>query len=394
MKSNREILIEKLESQDLLDGRYEQLRCVSFPDGRKRGAFSLVFRALDRLEQKPVAIKFFDPASEIMRDTYRLRAFAREPVILQQLLGNKRCLQLVAGLKIYNLEFPSQDGTAIAAIACQYFVVDYLPEELDLFFEQQHEFSAEEKLLLFNEIVLAVEALHVHEVFHRDIKADNLRAYEDALKRIVVAVDLGTAALCDSSHIVDSSDYPQPVGHINYSSPEARCGLAIDRRIGRYSDIYALGCLLYELFNKDLFAVQIHKDMHYRAALGALIVTLLMHNTLDEKIEAWKTNICGLRPSITPVSVTIDGHSVPPEIEVPLNELLLRLTTFDFQQRISNLQEVRERVWNMIRTGRNSRARQKAIALKRLRRENSLRKIRHREQRLAEYLSKARHLLC
>jgi len=394
MKSQRDILIEELEKLDVLDGRYEQLRCVSFSNGEKRGAFSLVFRAIDRLEGKPVAIKFFDPAPKFMRDTYRLNAFAREPEILQRLLGEKRCLQLVAGMKTYLLNIPTQDGAAIATFACDYFSVDWIPQELDVIFERQHEITAEKKLLLFNEIVLAVETLHRHEVFHRDIKVDNLRSYEDALKLVVIAIDLGTAALCDSAPIADNSDYPQPVGHIKYSSPEACCGLAIDREIGRFTDIYALGCLLFELFNKDLFAAQVHKDIHFRTALGALIVTLIMHKSLKQKIDAWKENICILRPSIAPVQVTIDGHSVPPEIQVSIDALLNELTAFDYQQRIQDLETVRERIWSMIRVIRNRKAHQRAIELKKRYRENRMRKIQLREQRLAEYLSNSRRLLC
>lgn len=394
MKSQRELLIEELVNLSVLDGRYEQLCCVSSPDSNKRGAFSLVFRAFDRLEGKLVAIKFFDPSSDFMRDTYRLNAFAREPEILQQLLGKRRCLQLVAGMKTYFLKIPTQNGTAIATFACDYFVADWIPNEIDSFFECQHEVSAEEKLLLFNEIVLAVEGLHRHEVFHRDIKANNLRSYEDALKRVVIAIDLGTAALCDTAPITDTSEYPQPIGHKQYSSPEAYCGLAIDREIGRYTDVYALGCLLFELFNKELFAAQLHKDMHFIQALGALSVILNMHASLAQKVNAWKQNACILRTSIMPVKIASDGHSVPPEIQDRLNSLLVDLTAFDYQQRVLNLEDVRERLWSMIRVVRNRQAQQRALELKRLYRENRIRKIKQREQRLTERLTNSRRLLC
>jgi len=396
MKSNREILIERLEQLGLLDGRYENLRCVNFnaASGQKRGNFSLVFRADDRLTGHAVAIKFFDPDPQFFLDPYRRDAFAREPEIVRALLGKKRCLQLVAGLKTFNLDIPAPGNGGTATLPCQYFVIEWLPSAIDEFFERQHEFNAIDKLLLFIDIVMAVEALHVHEVFHRDVKVDNLRAYQDALKRIVVAIDLGTAARFDSVNIGLAQQYAIPVGHLRYSAPEAWCGLSGHRRVAHHTDVYALGCLLYELFNKDLFDTQVHRDRNYKIALAVLSFELARHDKVEAKLQAWRDTIRALRPSIASIPATTPGHSVPAAIQDQLNQLVCSLTRFDFDQRPSDLEAVRERIWSMIRLMENQTSERRAIMLRRLYRQRRIEKIRRREQKLREFLSKSRGILC
>lgn len=54
-------LIDHLESRDLLQGRFTNLKCVNIGDGKRRGNFSIILVAKDILEDELVAIKFFDP---------------------------------------------------------------------------------------------------------------------------------------------------------------------------------------------------------------------------------------------------------------------------------------------------------------------------------------------
>jgi serine/threonine protein kinase len=250
--SNRQILVQELESLALLDGRYEAIKWVNPPSasGQKRGCFSLVFRAYDRLDGKNVALKFFDIDPANMMQIYRRQAFAREHDILTTLMNRERCIQLCSAMSVYNLSILGPTGTTLT-IPCEYFAIEWIDDEIDEFFERQDAFDAKDKLRLMNEIILAVQALHRHEVFHRDIKPDNLRSYEDGVKRLVVAIDLGTAALYSSQPI--QNVYTAPVGAGAYAPPEAFCHFAGEREVAPLADNYALGCLLFELFNLDYF---------------------------------------------------------------------------------------------------------------------------------------------
>src|ERR1700685_1037236 len=94
---NNLLLIKTLEALPLLDGRFANLKVVNcnVATGEKRGCFSIVFRADDTIEGKPVALKFFDLNPSAISDVYRRTAFERESKILQTLQTRERCLQLV-----------------------------------------------------------------------------------------------------------------------------------------------------------------------------------------------------------------------------------------------------------------------------------------------------------
>ena len=94
----------------------------------------------------------------------------------------------MSGFKTYMLKAGGFD------IPCQYFAVQWLDEEIDHYFELQDSIVAEVKLQLFHDILLGVEALHGKEVSHRDLKKDNLRSIVEESARLVIAIDLGTAA--------------------------------------------------------------------------------------------------------------------------------------------------------------------------------------------------------
>lgn len=175
------ILITTLQGLQLLDGRFSTIRCVNVhPDkAEKRGCFSLVFSARDTTSGKQVALKFLDPDPRVTANLYRGMAFERESAILNHLLNSQRCLQLVQELKFFDIDLPLANGET-AKVLCKYFAVEWLDQEIDDFFLSTGHGSIE-KLRVFNNIILAVAALHRREVFHRDLKADNLRMSTEAL---------------------------------------------------------------------------------------------------------------------------------------------------------------------------------------------------------------------
>lgn len=377
MHPNSIFLIETLEALPLLDGRYEHIKAMSVnrSNGERRGCFSLVFQAFDILEQKLVALKFYDIAPANLNRTYRIKAFQREHSVLGVLMNNERCLQLASALKTFDLPIERD-----MSIPCEYFAVEWVDDQIDHYFLEQQTFGTVEKLHLFNEIVLAVEALHRYSVFHRDVKPDNLRAYTKALKRIVIAIDFGTAALCDSTSILD--EYQHQVGACEYSPPEARCFFAGDREIAPYSDIYALGCLLYELFNYDLFfTAQRSTNTNFDFFLAAMYGKINYGTTPEQRLSIWKQEIDKICKSIVPPAIDGCGSSVPEGIVGLLSPVLKSLTHPDFRRR-PKLEWVRQRIWAAIRTIENEKEYKLRLAQARERRRKRIEKIKHREARL------------
>ncbi|MBH9680766.1 protein kinase family protein [Burkholderia cepacia] len=349
LHQNSQLLVNHLEALPLLEGRFEQLKLVNFDsvNDKKRGCFSLVFRAIDRITGNPVALKFFDLDPQWFHNPYRRSGFVREHQLLETLLTKGRCLQLVAGLSTYELPTGGPNGFMVP---CQYFATEWLDVGIDDYFlTSKH--SAVKRLFLLLDVILAVEALHRNEIFHRDLKADNLRAAAD---RVVVAIDLGTAARFDSGPILPA--YGGSVGAPAYAPMEARAGLAGNRTLAKFSDIYAIGCLLFELFNPDYFYARlVSKNPQYEMNLMAM--GMLVNGVTDEnaQVKAWDDALDKHALGVTTIEIDSAGSDVPAGIAPMLNQLLATFTHVDYRRRPQTLDAARKRIQAAIKVLENQK---------------------------------------
>lgn len=365
LSQNSQLLVDTLQATPLLDGRFEKIKLVNYNsfNSEKRGCFSLVFSAHDIIDDVQVALKFYDIHPELMNNDYRRACFRREYDILQVLMNKSRCLQLASALSTYFLVIPISSANN-PTIPCEYFAVEWIENDVDDYFLRQENFDSLDKLLLFNDLTLAVEALHRHEVFHRDLKRDNLRQYHDALKRIVVAIDLGTAARFSSGPV--QQQYQHPAGATAYAAPEAICGLAGHRKLAPYTDCYALGCMLYELFNRDIFfRALLAKNPRYQSVLTLMGMELQGIPDDAGKLNAWRRALGKFSSGIEPVNIDGPGSSAPPGIATMLNSVLRSLTHVDFSNRPINLEWVRVRIGASIKVLKNEKLYQQRLKLSR-----------------------------
>lgn len=111
MSDNKSALISAFEKTATIGGRYTNLYCVNFRPGdirQERGGYSLVFRADDFVSGRRVAIKTMDP--DHISDLYRMDCFAREPEIISGLGNHHRCLRLIEGRKIFDIDLSTETG--------------------------------------------------------------------------------------------------------------------------------------------------------------------------------------------------------------------------------------------------------------------------------------------
>ncbi|MCX5198907.1 serine/threonine-protein kinase [Streptomyces sp. NBC_00249] len=151
------------------------------------------------------------------------------------------------------------------------------------------------------QLCAVLSAVHAVPIVHRDLKPRNVMVRPDGT---VLVLDLGVASVMDTDTTRLTST-GSPIGSPAYMAPEQAMGGAV----GPYTDLYALGVLLYELLSGNVpFAGS--------TALGVL------HRHLYEP----PAPVRPLRPE------------VPQELEA----LMLRLLAKDPQDRPGSAQEVYE----------------------------------------------------
>ena len=325
-------LIEQVESTELLAERFKNLRCVNInEDGVRHGVLSIVFCADDILEDRKVAVKFFDP--DRLGDKYRLAAFEREPELVSRVSHKDRCLSLVSGVGAFDLSFKGMAERELF-IKMPYFVTDWIEYDIEDQFDRQTEFSPREKLSLFRHILLSVFSVHRESIFHRDIKKDNLRRQGLNDSDPVILIDFGTAARLESEKIQEN--YEGSVGASGYSAPEALAGLAAVRSIAHLTDIYAMGCLLFELFNLDYFYTLMNKNLQFRKSLIVLNLSISREKNEGEKLAVWNSLVNKFKIGLEPPTILQEGNSCPPSISRILERLHRSMTQFDFNDRNSD----------------------------------------------------------
>jgi len=199
------------------------------------GGMGEVYRATDTNLRRPVAVKVL-PAS-VSRDPGRLARFRREAQVLATLDHPQ-----VA--HVYGLE--TSDG--VTAIVMELVEGETLDERI-----ARGALPFADALAIARQIAEALEAAHARGIVHRDLKPANIKLRPDGRVKVL---DFGLAKALDSA--ADSDDDSQGptaapdltasgviVGTAPYMSPEQARGALVDRR----TDVWAFGCVLYEMLS-------------------------------------------------------------------------------------------------------------------------------------------------
>jgi serine/threonine protein kinase/dipeptidyl aminopeptidase/acylaminoacyl peptidase len=209
-------------------GPYEILSAIG------AGGMGEVYRAQDTKLGRDVAIKVLPEA--FAHDAERLSRFQREAKMLASL--NHPNIATIHGLEQSN-------GT-------QYLVMELVSgETLAERIKREGALPVEEALAICKQIAEALEAAHEKGIIHRDLKPANVKVTPEGKVKVL---DFGLAkAFAGDALGGDPSESPTLsraatlqgvlLGTAAYMSPEQARGKAVDKR----TDIWAFGCVLYEL---------------------------------------------------------------------------------------------------------------------------------------------------
>ncbi|MFF1447700.1 protein kinase [Streptomyces sp. NPDC058274] len=202
------------------DGRYRLTRRLG------RGGMAEVFAAEDVRLGRTVAVKLL--RSDLAEDPVSKARFTREA-------------QSVAGLNHHAVVAVYDSGEDVVG----HGVVPYIVMEIveghtirDLLLNAEAP-GPEQALIIVSGVLEALAYSHQHGIVHRDIKPANVIITDTGAVKVM---DFGIARALHGAQST-MTQTGMVMGTPQYLSPEQALGKAVDHR----SDLYATGCLLYEL---------------------------------------------------------------------------------------------------------------------------------------------------
>ena len=202
------------------------------------GGMGEVYRARDTKLGRDVALKILPPA--FAADADRVARFEREARLLASL--NHPHIGAIYGF---------EDAGNVPALVLELVEGDTLDDRV-----RRGPLPLSEALAVAQQIADALDAAHGSGIIHRDLKPSNVKITPDG---VVKVLDFGLAkALAAEGSAPDLSKSPTMtaggtnvgviLGTAAYMSPEQARGKALDKR----TDIWAFGCVLYEMLTGRL----------------------------------------------------------------------------------------------------------------------------------------------
>jgi Tol biopolymer transport system component len=199
------------------------------------GGMGQVYRARDTKLDRDVALKVLPDS--FVHDPDRLARFQREAKVLASL--NHPNIAHIHGL---------EESNGVQALVMELVEGEDLAQRLT-----RGAIPIDEALPIARQIAEALEAAHEQGIIHRDLKPANIKVKPDGTVKVL---DFGLAKALDplpsSADVSQSPTITSPamtqlgmiLGTAAYMSPEQARGRPLDKR----TDIWAFGCVLYEMF--------------------------------------------------------------------------------------------------------------------------------------------------
>ena len=199
-------------------GRYQILEEIA------SGSQGLVYRAFDPQTNQIIALKVLH--SSLTSDRTYLERFHREARIAAS-INNPNVVRI--------FEVGEDNG--------QHFIsMEFVPENLARIIESSGLLPIERAARFAIQIAQGLDAAHRRGIVHRDVKPQNVLIGPDGIAKVT---DFGIARAEALSTMTATG---MIMGTPHYMSPEQAQGERVDVR----SDVYSLGCVLYQMLAGDV----------------------------------------------------------------------------------------------------------------------------------------------
>lgn len=201
----------------------ESIKRYRFIEILGRGGMGIVYKVFDSVLSRTVALKILNISKDISDSI--LKRFLREAKITAK-LSHPHIVTLYEVNHQEDIPFFTMEY--IEGETLQEYIKNDIPQK-------------ETALHIISQIIEALEYAHSKRIIHRDLKPSNIMI-TDTLQ--VKVMDFGIAKFALESESITAQG--SVLGTIPYMPPEQVEGET--KEIDEQSDIYALGCIFYELF--------------------------------------------------------------------------------------------------------------------------------------------------
>lgn len=238
-----------------------------------RGGMSTVYRGIDLSLDRVVAVKVaLDPLVE------------QSPIYLARFTREAHAAAAIGHPGVVTVYDAGADGPT------RFIVMEFVPgRSLADILREEHPLNPDRAASIAAAVADALSAAHTAGIIHRDVKPGNIMVTPDGSVKVL---DFGIARALDSKTLTQTATV---LGTSAYMSPEQALGQPVDAR----SDIYSLGCVLYEMltgeppFIADVSAAVLHQHVRVEPiparernpgippALGELVMQMLAKSPSD-----------------------------------------------------------------------------------------------------------------
>ncbi|WP_149241340.1 protein kinase family protein [Dyadobacter sp. 32] len=226
------------------DNGFYQIDRLNVKYARSKGGNSCVFKLLDPDGVTPYAIKF----SKFPRTSDNIKSNTR----FQNEIDALRMAQNRDFENVIKIIF--DDIYSIGTDQFMYYVMEKGECDLTSFLTQS-KLATNQKILLCYDIIKGINQLHSMDIYHRDIKPDNIFFIDGVWK----VGDLGLSTYWKQNPMVD--DKNEKIGPYGWLSPEVMNKVLCERTpfdkvhdcvIDKLSDVFQLGKLIWFVFNGNV----------------------------------------------------------------------------------------------------------------------------------------------
>jgi serine/threonine protein kinase len=250
-----------------LAGRYRLEEVIG------RGGMSTVYRGTDTSLDRVVAVKVaLDPLVE------------ESPIYLARFTQEAKSAAAIGNPGVVTVYDAGADGPT------RFIVMEFVPgKSLADILKEERPLEPARAADIAAQVADALSAAHAAGIIHRDIKPGNIMVEPNGSVKVL---DFGIARAVDGHSLTQTATV---LGTSAYMSPEQALGQPVDAR----SDIYSLGCVLYEMltgqppFVADVAAAVMHQHVRVApkpaiernpaipAALNTLVMQMLAKQPKD-----------------------------------------------------------------------------------------------------------------